>query len=304
MTAGNASPGPPDVAAKIAALGPIFSPDVLALTARLYEPLVAARPVGGIQVHANIAYGPHERHRLDVFRPDAQAGRPVLVFIHGGGFISGDKSISERFYRNIGHWFAERGIVCITANYRLAPVFKWPAGPDDVGLVVEWIGQHIGSFGGDAGKTFLFGHSAGACHVASYLFASDRQASGVLGAALVSGIYRDDDNQPQMALYFGEDAEARKANSPLSRASRNEHPILVALAEFDPGWTAGHSLELALALTTSEGRCPPLAWLGGHNHVSTVFSLGSSQTETGDAILAFIRGVLGESHGIDGDWPR
>lgn len=294
MTMHDISAEPLDPSTKIAALGPVFSPEVLEQTAALYESLVSNREAEGIRIHQDIVYGPHSRHRLDVFAPDGGSERPVLVFIHGGGFVSGDKSISGSFYRNIGLWFAGRGIVTVTANYRLAPAFNWPAGPEDVGSIVGWIEEHIKSFGGEPGKIFLFGHSAGACHVASYLFAGHRRMMRVAGGVLVSGVYRafGDDIGPEIALYFGDDAESRRINSPLSQAGRNTYPLLIALAEFDPAWIAAHSLDLANALTVSKGSCPRFAWFKGHNHVSTVFSFGSGETLVGDAILEFMRDTL------------
>ncbi|HXR90069.1 MAG TPA: alpha/beta hydrolase fold domain-containing protein, partial [Steroidobacteraceae bacterium] len=100
----------------------------------------------------------------------ARAPRPVLVFIHGGGFNRGAKSTpGSPFYDNIGLWAVDHGLVGVTINYRLAPQYQWPSGIEDLTLVVAWLKGHIAQYGGDPDKIFLWGHSAGAAHVADYL---------------------------------------------------------------------------------------------------------------------------------------
>jgi acetyl esterase/lipase len=74
------------VAAEIRRLGRVFNPQVLAATYALYEPLQKRAPKTGVEIHRDIAYGAHERHRLDVFVPSAMpASAPIVVYVHGGG---------------------------------------------------------------------------------------------------------------------------------------------------------------------------------------------------------------------------
>jgi triacylglycerol lipase len=63
--------------------------------------------------------------------------------------------------------------------------------------------------------------------------------------------------------------------------------VLLSLAEYDPAPFARQTLAMVDALTRARGACPPLQWLAGHNHVSTVMSLGTPQTEVGDALVEF-----------------
>ena len=99
-----------------------------------------------------------------------RAPRPVLVFIHGGGFSRGAKhTAGSPFYDNVGLWAVDHGLIGVTINYRLAPQYPWPSGIEDLTQVVVWLKAHIAEYGGDPGKIFLWGHSAGAAHVADYV---------------------------------------------------------------------------------------------------------------------------------------
>jgi acetyl esterase len=94
----------------------------------LYAPLLADMPRGG-EVLRDIAYGEDERHRLDVYLPlGAEGPAPVVVFLHGGGFIRGDKGDREA----VGHYFSRHGVLAVLPNYRLGPRHRWPAGAEDV----------------------------------------------------------------------------------------------------------------------------------------------------------------------------
>ena len=111
----------------------------------------------------DLAYGPHARHRLDVYAPPGTNGAPVLVLFHGGGFIRGDKTMRA----NVGAWGAAQGFVTVLANYRLAPECRWPSGPEDVAAVWQAVRDKAHDWGGDPDRIILVGESAGAAHVAA-----------------------------------------------------------------------------------------------------------------------------------------
>jgi len=100
------------------------------------------------------------RHRLDVLerRGRRPAGAPVLVYIHGGGWVIGDK-------RQQGipmmHELIERGWVCVAINYRLSPRATWPDHVVDCKRAVAWVREHIAEYGGDPSFIALSGGSAG-----------------------------------------------------------------------------------------------------------------------------------------------
>src|SRR3954452_9118541 len=133
------SPMPAEIAAKLQEIGPVVDPPK---TAALYAPLQQKEPYQGVKVERDVKYGPADRNLLDVFTPEAgSSSRPVLIFIHGGGFVAGNKrNPGSPFYDNIMLWAANNGFV---ATYRLAPQFKWPAGPEDLAAVVQWVSEQI-----------------------------------------------------------------------------------------------------------------------------------------------------------------
>ncbi len=159
---------PPDLAKGLAAIGRAIDP---AATAALYAPLHRLPPYSDVRIARDIHYGPAERNRLDIFTAEpAAAARPVLLFVHGGGFVGGDKHVAgSPFHDNIGAWAARHGMVGVTMTYRLAPQAPWPAGAEDVATAVRWVRDNIGQYGGDPARLFLMGHSAGATHVSTYV---------------------------------------------------------------------------------------------------------------------------------------
>src|SRR5690349_17622655 len=83
------SPMPEDLAWKLLELGRVIDPPK---TAALYAPLQQKEPYQGVKVERDLKYGPADRHLLDVFTPEAAGpARPVLIYIHGGGFVAGNK---------------------------------------------------------------------------------------------------------------------------------------------------------------------------------------------------------------------
>src|SRR5262245_23565030 len=83
------SPMPDDIAWKLVEIGRTVDP---AKTSALYAPLQQKEPYAGVKVERDLKYGPAELNTLDVFAPEGAAdSRPVLIFVRGGAFVSGDK---------------------------------------------------------------------------------------------------------------------------------------------------------------------------------------------------------------------
>jgi len=121
------------------------------------------------QVHKNLSYwsGAHadeRKHRLDLYVPKETAWR-ALIFVHGGGWRSGDKALKFGGvdpYGNIGRFYAARGIGVAVVNYRLQPAVTWREQVNDVARALAWVYRHAGDFGADRRAIFLSGHSSGA----------------------------------------------------------------------------------------------------------------------------------------------
>lgn len=280
--------------ARIAELGPHFDPTVLQETFALYRPLLPpARQ--GVTTQLDIAFGAGERQRLDLYAPAKAARLPVLIYVPGGGFVGGDKRSEDGFYANIGYDFANRGFLVLVMNYRLAPRNPWPAGGEDVGHAIAWAVKHAAAHGGDPGRIAVFGQSAGATHVATWLFdPSLKGAKPVAAAILASGTYRiaGDKVPPNIAAYFGSDASLYEARSPITHVHPTDVSLLLSVCEFDPPFLASPTFELAARLTNANGRPPRLQWLAGHNHVSNVLSIGTADNMAADVVADFLKDGL------------
>lgn len=295
-------------AARIRDASPDLTPENVeasfGLFAAAHEDLGYQAPV----IARDVAYGPDARHCLDVHcvvRPDAvrpgvaqpgSGGAPVLIYVHGGGFTSGDRRLpGTPYYDHIGAWAVRRGMVAVNMTYRLAPEHQWPAGAQDVGRAVAWVTGNIGEYGGDPARVVVAGHSAGATHVACYLAGQAGPPAGVAAGALLSGIYqlaagqRDDIR----AAYFGEDTSAYPSRSPLAGLVAAHVPVLFALAELDPPPFHQQAAEALQAFLRRDGTLPPFAYLQGHNHITEIAALGIDDEPLGVPLLRFIERVTG-----------
>jgi len=123
-----------------------------------------------VTIHEHLAYGPHERHRLDLYVPNnASAETPVVLFLYGGSWKWG----SRGRYAFVGYGLASRGFAVAVADYRLYPEVRFPDFNHDAARAAAWLQAERGRFGLEPGQLNLMGHSAGA-HIAA-LIALDPQ---------------------------------------------------------------------------------------------------------------------------------
>ena len=115
----------------------------------------------------DIAYGSASPMQvLDVYRPRKKEGKrlPVIVSIHGGGWVYGDKERYQYYCMSL----AQRGFAVVNFSYRLAPEHKYPAPLEDANLVFKWVLDNAEAYGFDAGHVFAVGDSAGGHLLALY----------------------------------------------------------------------------------------------------------------------------------------
>lgn len=291
----------PAIRAFLRDLGAQISPQMIQSTQRFFaERFAGIDP--GVSISRDHAYGPHERHRLDVFAPAAAgrrgADRPVLVFVHGGGFVMGDKRMPDLpFYDNIGNFAASSGYVGVTMTYRLAPAHPWPAGSEDVAGVVRWVKENVAGHGGDPERIFLLGQSAGAAHVAGYV-AHPRfhpQAGvGIAGALLLSGIYdiAAAEPNPFQHAYYGETRANWPQCSTLAGLIAATVPLFFSVSEFDGVDFQKQAALVVSASSAAHGRFPEVHWLAGHNHLSPVLAIGTPADTLGPLVRNFVATVV------------
>jgi len=289
---------PPDIAERLRAIGPVINPGA---TAALYAARVTPKE-GDVnaRVERDIAYGPGDRHLLDLFLPASRAEKPlpVLVFVHGGAFVVGNRRTSpgSPFYDNVMLWAVRQGMVGVNMTYRLAPQHPWPAGPEDIGRALRWVGEHIRQHGGDPSRVFLLGHSAGASHIAAYVanpqFARAVQGGGVAGAMLMSGVYRITPEllaqSPTYPSYYGSDSSRYAQQSSLEGLVATSTPLWIGTAELDPPQFKAQADLLREALRGA-GRGFSTTTFAGHSHMSEVYSINSDDASVANALLEFIK---------------
>lgn len=121
----------------------------------------ATHRAGLVPDETDVTYGPAAEHRLDVYRTAAAERRGTIVFVHGGGFTSGDKGALTA--GTFGPVLAQldRGFDVVSVDYRLAPAHPFPAALDDVALAITWVRANGASHGLDTRRVVALGHSAG-----------------------------------------------------------------------------------------------------------------------------------------------
>ena len=294
---------PPDVIARLTGIGSEITPDLVATSWSLLTPFHDKVGYQAPKIDRDLRYGTHERHRLDVHTGDtanhgaANHGAPVLVFVHGGGFVGGDKVVpGTPQYDHIGAWAVRNGWVGVTITYRLAPEHTWPAGAQDVAAAVQWVRGNIAGYGGDPARIVVAGHSAGCVHVASYVAGhGGGSAGGIRGACLLSGFYQIPDGAQRgelEAAYFGTRPSAEV--SALPGLLRTEVPLVFAVAERDPRFSQGQIATLTAAWYAAKGEVPHVIYSEGHNHVSQIGSVGVDDLAMGAQLARFINRVTGE----------
>lgn len=302
MTDGKASlPDiPADLRRLMAEIGPRWRDSVaenVDLMLQRFSKVLEHSPRDGVTVHRGITYGDHERHAFDVFLPDGVSAPPVVLFVHGGAFVSGHRNRSEQIYSNVLYYLARHGIAGINIGYRLANHATFPAATEDIATVVAWAHEHAAEYGWDPTRIFLMGHSAGAAHAGSYAYDPRfRPADGtkLAGMIVVSGRVRIDNllenpNAGKVEVYYGADASTFDDCSPVSHIDKSSVPTFVAWAEFENPLIDVYCAELVYRLAFAKRKAPPSMWLSGHNHTSSIAQIGTSDDALGQAIVGFVR---------------
>ena len=277
---------PPDIAAKVKASAGKIDFTVAAM----YGPLQPKEPYKGVDVTRDLAYGPDPLQKLDVFSPQAKSAkpRPVLLFVHGGGFVRGDKKTTD----NMLVWGAWNGMVGVDIDYRLAPKDPWPAGAQDLKAAIAWTRANIAKYGGDPDRIIIWGHSAGANHVADYVGHSELQgpeAAGVKGAIIMSAFYGAQVGA-QPNPYYGSDASLQTSDASIARMVKTKIPLYVINAEYDPEGFIAYETALDAALTKA-GIAHGRLVAKDHGHLDEGLAVGTDDHGVTGPLLEWLKGV-------------
>ena len=213
----------------------------------------------------------HRPVRADVVEPPGAGPHPVMVFIHGGGWVMGDLDTHHQLVLR----FAEQGFVVVAMDYGLAPEEAFPAGYDDAVAAIRWTLDNIARYGGDPDRLVVAGDSAGA-NIAAGVAVSEPDLP-IRAVALAYGVF-DFENMPTSPqvhtddflanlhqAYLGPTGLDRLRDprvSPIHAAGRLPPTILVVGAD-DPLVTESAALAQALAASGVPHR---LVVLEGYSH--------------------------------------
>lgn len=266
-------------------------------------PLLSAAPGREVTDLPYVVGKADPKQHLDLYvptDPPPDCGYPVFVFVHGGGWSSGDREL----YGFLGRALAKEQILTVIPSYRLVPGVKHPAQAQDVAAAFAWAQHHVAEYGGDPGKFVVGGHSAGG-HLSSlvtldrsYLQPAGGEPDAVRGVAGMSGVY-DLARVGQLKLFeqtmlvpaFGADHSLWPAASPVTHIRGDAPPFWLNNAEIDWGLQRdAEAFELALrdgGVEVSRTMTPET------NHITEIMRVGQPGDLTTARLLAFIRKVTG-----------
>ncbi len=261
--------------------------------------LTLLAPSGAVR-HRDIAYGDGPRRMLDVYTPKTVApGTPVVVFIYGGSWDSGDKG----FYKFVGATLASQGVVAVVPDYRVYPEVNWPGFIEDGALATAWAKAHAADYGADPDKLVLMGHSAGAYNAAELAY--DKRWLGAVGldpardVRAFVGISGPYDFLPlrseRLKTIFGPE-DSRPDTQPINHVDGRGPPGLFVTGGDDTVVDPGNSTRMAARITERGGQAEAKIYPGA-SHSGTIKAFlplfRRSVPSLADA-MAFIRAHTGQ----------
>jgi acetyl esterase/lipase len=251
-------------------------------------------PTEQAREHADIAYGPLTRQKLDIFEPVnfRRHPAPVVVFFYGGAWDSGSKAD----YRFVGRTLAAKGFIAVVPDYRVYPEVVFPGFVEDAALAVAWAFEHASRFNGDPAQVFLMGHSAGA-HIAamlaldeSYLDAREHSPQQLAGWIGLSGPY---DFLPlqsrRLKKIFGDPAP--RSTQPIEFVSTAAPPALLISGDADTTVIPRNTRRLAARLREADVDVREIIYPDiGHGRTVAAFSTIADGLPVVDEVARFING--------------
>ena len=287
-------------------MGPRWAQDVVGNGDRVfdfYEPYHQATLAQGPshQPPFTISYGAHERQQVDIYLPikhDPLHAR-VILFVHGGAFIRGERNRTEFVYSNVCRDLCRHGFIVANAGYRLAPEAAYPEGARDVASAAIATQAALRARQIPFERFFMMGHSAGGTHCATALFDPVMQVTHPNLRDRISGLIMVSprlaaDNDPRnpnavpVKAYFGEDVSRFAARSPLThlqgalgKPGGRTLPIFLAMAEYENPLLQDYADKIR---QHTDYHFYPV-----HNHMSIIAQMDSADSSLGEAISRFCR---------------
>jgi acetyl esterase/lipase len=265
-------------------------------------PARAAALPAGVRKLADLPYGNAAKQRVDVYLPAAgtvpPGGSPILVMVHGGAWMAGDKGSAGVVGEKLAHW-GGRGWIFVSVNNRLYPEADPLTQAKDVASAIALVQKQAVSWGGDPKRLVLMGHSAGA-HLVALLAASPSLAAGSGAAPWAGTVVLDSaaiDLTPLMQRrharfydrVFGADPVAWHAASPTDRLEPGAAPMFLVCSSIRRDDSCGQTAQFA-ARASALG-IHALVHSEALSHKDINYTLGRPGGYT-DAVDAFIASVV------------
>ena len=239
-----------------------------------------------LQHHLDISYGEDPKQKLDLYLPQNEAAGPVFIFIHGGGFVEGDRA----HYGYVARPLAAQGIVTVVMSYRLSPA-RYPEQVYDVQAVLGWVYRNVEEYGGDASQIYIGGHSAGAILSAfvsvnkSWLLSMSLPGDLIKGYVPISGPYDLRKTGGFVDNYFSDDTKRVEASPALNIRNVLPKAVVAVGALEKPYLESSQSFVKALR---AEGGDAKLLVLEGMAHDATALSAGDADGPLVRALIELI----------------
>jgi len=259
------------------------------------DALNASIDINGLSISRDIAYAPGPMGMMDVYRPSppSAAKLPLVVFIHGGAWKSGNRGE----YRFVAAPLARAGLVVAVPDYRKSPQAGFPTFLEDNARAVAFACDHAAAWGADPQRIFLIGHSAGGYNVLMlaldprYLGAVGMRPTdlaGVIGMAAPADFIPSPD--PDVAAAFGVSPDPDEMQ-PINFARKDAPPILLLHGGKDDIVSPRNAASLQRHMATVGGEVtvrnfPDLGHIG---LVVAVAPISAWRAPVRDTILGFIR---------------
>lgn len=261
-------------------------PEAVAIADRWMAAGAEARAL--LSCDLDLAYGPHERQAVDVF-PAARGDAPILAFVHGGYWHSRD--------RTLGHFmaptFVAADITFVAVGYRLCPEVTVAGIADDLRAALRWIHARGRELGGDPGKLFVAGHSAGG-HLAALMAGPAGVPELLKGACSVSGLH---DLEPIRLSYLNQQVQLRPDDVPglspitlarnLQSGERRLPPLITAVGLDEGPEYLRQRDQLVAALKAARQPVESVDVPGG-NHFTALSAFGDPHHRLCQAMLRLI----------------
>jgi acetyl esterase/lipase len=258
------------------------------------------------QVHRDLPYAEptKERQMVDVYVPAEGKDRPIVFWVHGGGWQQGNKTEVQQKPKA----FTEKGYVFVSINYRLIPEATIQQMAEDVAKAIRWTCDHAKDYNGDPKSIFVMGHSAGAqlaalvCTDDKYLKAEGLSLSIIKGCVPVDGDTYDVPLQiateppksaESHAKKFGS-PDSQKALSPVTHVAKgNDIPAFLILHVAGNALTGAQAQRLFQVLGEA-GVSAKVVAAEGKTHGTINSDLGLPDDKPTLALWEFMAGLMGK----------